>query len=95
MTPNNEVLYTEELFSESVTRLHGELVLISFKEFRLNDNIYLYSIVAKKNEDINQKNINAHNELLIYQILDNDGDGIFETLIDNDSTILIPKWCVK
>jgi hypothetical protein len=93
--PNNEVLYTEELFSENVTRLHGELVLHGFEEFRLNDKVYLYSIVAKENEDINQKNINAHNEKLIYQILDNDGDGIFETLIDNDSTVLIPKWCTK
>lgn len=93
--PNEKVLYTEELFSENVTRLHGELVLDSFEEFRLNDKVYLYSIVAKENEDINQKNTNAHNEKLIYQILDNDGDGIFETLIDNGSNVLIPKWCIK
>lgn len=93
--PNENVLYTEELFSENVTRLHGELVLNSFEEFRLNDKVYLYSIVAKENEDINQKNINARNDMLIYQILDNDGDGIFETLIDNDSTVLLPKWCTK
>jgi hypothetical protein len=91
-TPNTEVLYTEELFSENVTRLHGELVLIHFEEFRLNDKVYLYSITAKKNESINQKNVNAHNEIMVYQILDNDGDGIFETLIDDYKTVPIPKW---
>src|SRR5687768_7324443 len=35
--PHEKVLYTEELFFENVTRLHGELVLDSFYEFRLND----------------------------------------------------------
>jgi hypothetical protein len=94
-TPNNAVLYTEELFSENVTRLHGELVLTRFEEFRLNDKVYLYSILAKENESINRKNANDHNEMLIYQILDNDGDGIFETLIDNGTDILIPKWVTK
>jgi hypothetical protein len=93
--PNEKILYTEELFSENVTRLHGELVLDLFKEHRLNDKVYLYSIVAKENESINQKNVNDHNDKLIYQILDNDGDGIFETLIDNSSTVLIPKWATK
>jgi len=93
--PNENVLYTEELFSENVTRLHGELVLDSFEELSLNDKVYLYSIVAKENESINQRNVNDHNDKLIYQILDSDGDGIFETLIDNDSTILIPKWVTK
>lgn len=94
-TPIDEALYTEELFSENITRLRGELALHSFEEYRLNDKVYLYLIIAKENEDINQKNINGHNEKLIYQILDSDGDGIFETLIDNDPTVLIPKWCTR
>jgi hypothetical protein len=94
-TPNNPVFYTEELFSENVTRLQGELVLKGFEEFRLNDKVYLYSIGAKEKENINQQNINAHNEMLEYQILDTDGDGIFETLIDNGSGVLIPKWITK
>jgi hypothetical protein len=93
--PIDKVLYTEELFSENVTRLHGELVLDLYKEYRLNDQVYLYSIVAKENESIDQKNINDHNDKLIYQILDNNGDGIFETLIDNSDTVLIPKWVTK
>jgi hypothetical protein len=95
-TPNETISYTEDGFSENVTRLHGKLKLVRFQEFKLKEKVFLYSILAREFDENKQANNNhMHKEMFIYQILDSDGDGKFETLIDNDSDVLIPKWATE
>ncbi|MBK8811670.1 MAG: hypothetical protein IPN69_13180 [Acidobacteria bacterium] len=94
-TPNDSVLYKEEFFANGVTRLYGELVLTRFEECRANDKVYSFLITAKNRETAAQKNINGHNEMLYYRIVDSDGDGTFETLFDENRKVAVPNWASK
>ncbi|MBK8812835.1 MAG: hypothetical protein IPN69_19185 [Acidobacteria bacterium] len=94
-TPNNSVLYMEEFFANGVTRLYGELVLTRFEEYRANDKVYSFRITAKNRETAAQVNVRDHNEMLLYRIVDSDGDGTFETLFDDDREVAVPNWASK
>ncbi|MBK8148968.1 MAG: hypothetical protein IPK58_12360 [Acidobacteria bacterium] len=88
-------MYKEEFFANGVTRLYGELVLTRFEEYRANDKVYSFLITAKNRETAAQKNINGHNEMLYYRIVDSDGDGTFETLFDENRKVAVPNWASK
>ncbi len=95
-TPIDTVLYEEPFFANGVTQLYGELVLKRFDEYRANDKVYSILITAKNRETTAQKNVNAHNEMLVYRIVDSDGDGTFETLFDEDRDVPVPLWaCIE
>ncbi|MBK8151092.1 MAG: hypothetical protein IPK58_23535 [Acidobacteria bacterium] len=94
-TPKDSVFYKEEFFANGVTRLYGELVLTRFKEYRANDKVYSFLISSKNRETVAQVNVRDHNEMLLYRIVDSDGDGTFETLFDENREVAVPNWASK
>lgn len=93
-TPTNEIVYEEMPVEGALSKVQDELKLIHFRELSLKGRVYLYEITARKYASIGQLNNNAsHEEIFTYRILDNDGDGKFETLVTKpDSKVMIPKW---
>ena len=89
-TPKNDVHYKEDPPPGVVPWIRGELKLMGFVEYSVHGKIYLYKITAHnccgKTQNID------HEEWFSYEILDDDGDGKFETVIDGPATVLIPKW---
>ncbi len=86
--PNSQVFYDEPFFAKGVTQLYGELELKRFEEYRANDKVYSFLITAK-----NRKlEVSDHNEMMVYRIVDTDGDGTFETLFDEHRDVPVPMW---
>jgi hypothetical protein len=71
--------------------LNGKLEALSFMEKSANGKIFLYSIhvgpVILNEHD--------HRDPFGYRILDRDGDGIFETLLVEETDIVVPNWVLK
>ena len=74
----------------------GELELVGLWELSVKRNIFAYTILAQKVEGEIHSNANgAHEHRFYYEILDNDGDGKFETLLLSPSNSLVPEWALK
>lgn len=91
-TPKDPITFSEEVPEES--RLHGELQLIHFEEYRVGKKTYLYRLTVVKTEESSKVADNRYIPPFNYVILDKDGDGVFETLIDGRNTPPPPAWVV-
>jgi hypothetical protein len=77
------------------TIVQGNLKTGNYSEFKVNGNFFLYAIFARSVRDANTANNNAsHNHSFVYQIIDQDGDGKFETLLKNNKYV-VPSWTLK
>jgi hypothetical protein len=98
-SPESDIFYTVDGFSKNSTRLFGKLKLYGVKEFSLSGKTFLYEVTAGQVMSNNGENYNSnHGGLYQYILLDNNGDGKFETLIDDytlTSDVLIPKWATE
>lgn len=75
--------------------MKGKLEGSFFLETSANNKVFSYSISVKKVESAPPSN-GDHWEPFIYEIMDADGDGIFETLVgDYDEEIIVPNWVLK
>jgi hypothetical protein len=76
------------------TQSNNELLkLESVYEFKVKKRAFFYSIFARQAKPDAQigRPIPAMH-MFVYRILDKDGDGKFETLVSDDSKIIVPKW---
>lgn len=74
--------------------MKGKLEGSFFLETSANGKVYLYSISVKKVESGPPSN-GDHWEPFIYEIMDADGDGIFETLLGKYDEIIVPEWVAR
>jgi hypothetical protein len=79
--PDKKVSFTEPGFSKNLTRLDGKLGLFRVTEFSFKGKAFLYFILIRKSVTNN----NSTQDVVAdeYGILDTDGDGKFETLIED------------
>jgi hypothetical protein len=88
----SENLDPEYLIWES---MKGNLISGGFTEHRVNGKAFMYSIFAEKVARPPASNSDPHLEPFVYQIMDTDGDGIFETLLGDYDKIIVPDWVLK
>lgn len=74
--------------------LKGKLESFTFMEMSANSKVFLYSIMVEKVVSVPPSN-GDHREQFVYELMDADGDGIFETLIHDDADIVVPDWVLK
>jgi hypothetical protein len=92
--PKDDFFYQREVgISNSGNELKSELLkLQSIWEIKANEKKYSYTITARKAKPDEQED---HQHDFIYRYFDLDGDGKFETLISNDSEVLVPSWATQ
>ncbi|MBS1796375.1 MAG: hypothetical protein JSS81_21170 [Acidobacteria bacterium] len=102
--PNHDAYYYNvEGFSENTTQLFGLIKLWGVNEFKISGKIFMYAVHAGKVIGDTASNTGLDSNSLTvayyqYIILDSDGDGVFETLIDDTtdpSDVPVPKWVAK
>jgi hypothetical protein len=89
-------LHSQDFYYEGreLDYLKGKLESGAFLEMRANDKVFLYSIFVEKVVSP-PSNSESHQDPFGYKIMDDDGDGIFETLIYHDGDIVVPDWVLK
>jgi len=75
--------------------LKGKLTSNNFLEMSVNGKVFLYSISAEKVVSPAPSNNDPHEDPFVYEIMDSDGDGIFETLLGDYDEIIVPNWVLK
>lgn len=75
--------------------LKGKLESTSFIEMSANGKVFFYSVFVEKVVSLPPSNDEPHEHLTSYQIMDADGDGIFETLLGVDGENVVPDWVLK
>jgi hypothetical protein len=79
----------------SLDSLKGTLKTSSFLKMSGNGKVFFYSISVEKAESPSASNTVAHIDPFGYQIMDTDGDGIFETLLGEYDEIIVPEWVAR
>lgn len=74
--------------------LNGKFATPWYTELSLNGKVFAYSIFAKEVWEKSPSNSDAGEERFMYDIRDDDGDGIFETLA-HGSKMMVPNWVLK
>ena len=74
--------------------LKGKVATPWYTEFSVNGKVFMYSIFAKEVRVPPPSNSDPGEERFMYDIRDDDGDGIFETLV-HDEKVIVPKWVLK
>ena len=74
--------------------LKGKLRSNNFLETSFNGKVFLYWISAQNLGSPPPSN-NDHEDPFVYEIMDSDGDGIFETLLGDYDEIVVPDWVDK
>jgi len=67
-------------------------------EFSVKGKVYLYEIMVEPqfNRGPSSPNTNRINGLLfIFQLVDQDGDGKFETMFDKQADVPVPRWASR
>ena len=84
-------------YTEDFADLRGPLKLESefFMELKVNGKVFMYAIFAKEVRTRAPSNNEPHVDTFVYRIRDDDGDGIFETLVGGDEETKVPKWVLK
>ena len=80
--------------SQAVT---GLLRLELIGEIKSNGKVYGYSIFARKapKNESNNRGSEEHNHMFVYRCYDSDGDGKFETVVNDGSSFPVPDWVSK
>ncbi len=89
-------LYSEDFFYEgrNLDYLKAKLESFSFLEMSANGKVFFYSIFAQKVVSPPSDN-EPHLDPFSYQIMDADGDGVFETLLGDYDEIVVPNWVLR
>lgn len=74
--------------------LKGKVATPWYTEFSVKGKVFMYSIFAKEVKVPRPSNSDHGEERFMYDIRDDDGDGIFETLV-HDEKVTVPKWVLK
>ena len=75
--------------------LKGKLISNNFLETSVNDKVFLYWISAQNVGSPPPSNNEPHEDPFVYEIMDSDGDGIFETLLGDYDEIIVPNWVLN
>jgi hypothetical protein len=75
--------------------LKGKLESFFFTEMSANSKVFLYSITVEKVVSVPPSNNDPHEDPFVYEIMDSDGDGIFETLLGDYDETIVPNWVLK
>lgn len=90
-------LYSQDFYYEGqdLDFLKGKLKSTSFIEMSANGKVFFYSVFVEKVVSSPPSNDEPHEHLTSYQIMDTDGDDIFETLLGDYDEIVVPDWVLK
>lgn len=90
-------VYSQDLHFDgsSLDSLKGTLETSSFLKMSVNGKVFFYSISVEKAKPPYASNRDAHVDPFGYQIMDTDGDGIFETLLVKYDEIIVPEWVAR
>jgi hypothetical protein len=82
---------------QELDNLKGTLASFSFTEMSANGKVFLYSITVEKVVSPAPSNSSTpdHEDPFIYEIMDADGDGIFETLLRDYDELIVPIWVLN
>ena len=88
--------YSEDFYYEgpNLKNMKGKLLSGGFREYSVNGRIFMYTVFAEKVVPAPASNSDPHVDPFVYQIMDADGDGIFETL-RGDYDMIVPNWVLK
>lgn len=75
--------------------LKGTLASLFFTEMSANSKVFLYSITVEKVVPPPPSNNDPHDDPFVYEIMDSDGDGVFETLLGDYGEIIVPNWVLR
>lgn len=89
--------YTENFSfaGPDLDRVSGELSFQGFREYRVNAKVFMYAIFAEKVVPPAASNSDPHMDPFVYQIMDSDGDGVFETFRGEYDKIVVPSWVLN
>ncbi|MCA1623947.1 MAG: DUF2782 domain-containing protein [Acidobacteria bacterium] len=79
-----------------IQMMSGLLQLESIWEVKVKEKIYSYTVIVRKavpNAQTDESILTRHE--FPYRYFDIDGDGKFETLVADDSDILVPSWVTQ
>ena len=94
--PVGKIVYSEKTDDPRVTLVRDNLILGNFVEYKAKGKVFLYTIFARRPNTEKQENGNSSREkIFVYQIVDRDGDGKFETLLINSTKFLTPYWVTR
>ena len=90
-------LYSQDFYfvGRGLESMKGQLESTSFLEMSVNGKVFFYSIFTQKVVSPPPSNNDPHEDPFRYQIMDADGDGIFETLLGDYDEIIVPNWVLK
>lgn len=91
---HSQVFYYE---GRDLDYLNGKFASTSFIEMSANDKVFFYAVFVEKAVSTSLSNSEApdHEDPFGYQIMDADGDGIFETLLGVDGKNVVPDWVLR
>lgn len=89
--------YSENFYYEgpNLDNMKGRLRSGGFTKYGANGKIFMYAVFVEKVVPPPASNSDPHEDPFVYQIMDADGDGIFETLLGDYDKIIVPNWVVK
>lgn len=89
-------LHSQDFIYEGreLDNMKGKLEASFFLETSASNKVFSYSISVKKVESAPPSD-GDHWEPFIYEIMDADGDGIFETLLGDYDEIIVPNWVLR
>ena len=92
-------LYSQDFYFEGrgLDFLKGNLESGYFLEWRANGKVFMYTISGRKIVPPTASNSDHHEDPFVYDIQDNDGDGVFETLFGGSAydDLIVPNWVLK
>ena len=99
LRPNGESVYIAPPMPNGVSsRMELALDVDGLAEFSVKGKVYLYEIMVEPqfNRGPSSPNTNRINGLLfIFQLVDQDGDGKFETMFDKQADVPVPRWASR
>jgi len=92
-------LYSQDFYFEGrgLDYMKGNLEAGYFLEMSANGKVFMYTISGRKIVFPPPSNSDPHEDPFVYDIQDNNGDGIFETLVGGSAydEIIVPNWVLN
>ncbi|MCW5956038.1 MAG: hypothetical protein KIT61_05595 [Pyrinomonadaceae bacterium] len=89
--------YSEDFYygGPNLDNMKGRLRSGGFIGYSVNGKRFMYAVFVEKIVPPPASNSDPHDEPFVYQIMDADGNGIFETLLGDYDEIVVPNWVLK
>jgi hypothetical protein len=89
--------YSEDFYFEgpNLDNMKGNLRSEGFTEYSVNGKRFMYAVFVERVVPPPASNSDPHEDPFVYQIMDADGDGIFEALLGDYDKIIVPNWVLK